>query len=53
MLTVNTISKRLRNWARYRTTVRELSQLTDRDLSDLGIARGDIRFIAKKHAVKA
>jgi uncharacterized protein YjiS (DUF1127 family) len=53
MLTVNTISKRLRNWARYRNTVRELSQLTDRDLSDLGISRGDIRFIAKKHAIKA
>ena len=50
MLTVTTITKRLRNWARYRNTVRELSQLTDRDLADLGIARGDIRFVAKKHA---
>ena len=50
MLNVDRIAKRLRNWSRYRTTVRELSQLSDRDLSDLGIARGDIRFIAKKHA---
>ena len=50
MLTVTTFTKRLRNWARYRNTVRELSQLTDRDLADLGIARGDIRFVAKKHA---
>ncbi|WP_293861150.1 DUF1127 domain-containing protein [uncultured Alsobacter sp.] len=50
MLTVDKLAKRLRTWNRYRTTVRELSQLSDRDLSDLGIARGDIRFIAKKHA---
>ena len=48
MLTVNVISKRLRSWNRYRATVRELSQLTDRDLNDLGISRGEIRFIAKK-----
>ncbi len=48
MLNVDKLAKRLRNWNRYRTTVRELSQLSDRDLSDLGIARGDIRFIAKK-----
>lgn len=53
MLNVNVISKRLRNWNRYRTTVKELSQLTDRDLNDLGISRGDIRFIAKKHSVTA
>lgn len=50
MLNVNALTKRLRRWSRYRATVRELSQLTDRDLSDLGIARGEIRFIAKKHA---
>jgi uncharacterized protein YjiS (DUF1127 family) len=50
MITVDTLRKRLRNWSRYRNTVRELSQLTDRDLADLGIARGDIRFVAKKHA---
>ncbi|MFO1151310.1 MAG: DUF1127 domain-containing protein [Alsobacter sp.] len=53
MLNVNTLTKRLRNWNRYRTTVRELSQLTDRDLNDLGIRRGEIRFIAKKHAASA
>ncbi|MCP8939335.1 DUF1127 domain-containing protein [Alsobacter sp. SYSU M60028] len=50
MLTVDRLAKRLRNWTRYRTTVRELSQLTDRDLSDLGINRSEIRFVAKKHA---
>jgi uncharacterized protein YjiS (DUF1127 family) len=50
MLTVDTIAKRLRNWNRYRTTIRELSQLSDRDLNDLGISRSEIRFVAKKHA---
>ena len=37
-----------RNWRRYRDTVGELSRLTNRELSDLGIARGDIRYVARK-----
>jgi len=37
-----------RNWRRYRDTVSELSRLTNRELSDLGIARGDIPFVARK-----
>ena len=37
-----------RNWRRYRDTVNELSRLTNRELSDLGIARGDIQFVARK-----
>ena len=53
MLVVNTLAKRLRRWASYRNTVRELSQLSDRDLHDLGIARGEIRFVAKKSAKAA
>jgi uncharacterized protein YjiS (DUF1127 family) len=36
-----------RNWRRYRDTVSELNRLSNRELSDLGIARGDIRYIAK------
>ena len=50
MLTISTLKTQLRRWARVRSTIRELSQLTDRDLADLGISRGEIRFIAKKHA---
>ena len=37
-----------RNWRRYRETVNELSRLSNRELSDLGIARGDIHFVARK-----
>lgn len=34
----------------YNATVTELGRLTDRDLHDLGIARGNIRAIAKNAA---
>ena len=34
------------SWRREREAVRELSRLSDRELTDLGIARSDIRTIA-------
>ncbi len=37
-----------RNWRRYRDTVNELSRLSTRELTDLGITRGDIPFVARK-----
>jgi uncharacterized protein YjiS (DUF1127 family) len=37
-----------RNWRRYRETVSELSRLSNRELNDLGISRGDIPFVARK-----
>jgi len=37
-----------RNWRRYRQTVNELSRLSNRELNDLGIARSDIPFVARK-----
>ncbi len=33
-------------WAKYRQGVRELSQLDDRELADIGIARSEITQIA-------
>lgn len=39
-----------RNWRRYRDTVTELSRLTNRELTDLGISRGEIRHVARKAA---
>lgn len=41
---------KVRNWLRYRETVSELSRLTDRELDDLGLARWDIPFIAKRNS---
>jgi uncharacterized protein YjiS (DUF1127 family) len=44
------ISHRYRRWQRYRRTLHELQMMTDRDLSDLGISRYDIRRIARQAA---
>ncbi|RYB05107.1 DUF1127 domain-containing protein [Lichenibacterium ramalinae] len=41
-----TFTTRLAAWRRERETIRELSQLTNRELADLGIGRGDIPFVA-------
>lgn len=36
----------LQSWKQYGRAVRELSQLNDRELADIGITRGDIPRIA-------
>ena len=45
MLTSFVLSK-IRAWLIFFNTVRELECLNDKDLSDLGISRSDIKFIA-------
>ena len=40
--------KPVRNWNRVRNTRNELNGLTNRELSDLGITRSDIPFIARR-----
>src|SRR5208282_4110399 len=52
MTSVKTISEKLAAWRRYRGAVRELSQLTDRELSDIGILRGDIETIVRQSLMK-
>jgi uncharacterized protein YjiS (DUF1127 family) len=42
---LKTIGEKLAAWRRYRDAVKELSQLTDRELDDIGVRRGDIPFI--------
>ncbi|WP_082549876.1 DUF1127 domain-containing protein [Mesorhizobium sp. Root157] len=37
-----------RNWRAYRDTVNQLGRLSNRQLEDLGIARGEIERIARK-----
>lgn len=34
---------------KYNETVREMRQLSDRELNDIGISRYDIHFIAQEH----
>ena len=36
------------SWRRYREACEELQKLTDQELGDLGITRGDIPFIARR-----
>jgi uncharacterized protein YjiS (DUF1127 family) len=38
---------KLRAYLKYRETVRELSRLSDRELADIGIARGEIDELAR------
>lgn len=40
------ITRFLRQWRRYNSNLRELSQLGDRELADMGISRSDIPRIA-------
>jgi uncharacterized protein YjiS (DUF1127 family) len=40
------ITRFLRQWRRYHSNLRELAQLGDRDLTDIGISRSDIPRIA-------
>ena len=42
------IMGKYRHWRSYRRTVNELNSLSNRELADLGIARGDIPFIARR-----
>ena len=36
------------NWIKYRQTVTELGRMSNRELADLGIARQDIRSVARQ-----
>ncbi len=38
----------IRHWLRSRETIRELSRLSDRELSDIGIDRGSIPTVARQ-----
>lgn len=41
------VSASLRYWSDVRETRRQLSALSDRELSDIGLARGDIERVAR------
>ncbi|MDE2444729.1 MAG: DUF1127 domain-containing protein [Alphaproteobacteria bacterium] len=41
------LKSRINTWKRYNRTVSELQSLSNRELSDLGIARSDISRVAK------
>jgi uncharacterized protein YjiS (DUF1127 family) len=47
-VTTMNLIRNYRNWRRYRQTVNELNRLSNRELNDLGITRGDIPFVARR-----
>jgi uncharacterized protein YjiS (DUF1127 family) len=48
MFPLKTVSEKLNAWRGYRAAVRELSQLSDHELSDIGIGRGEIEAVARR-----
>jgi uncharacterized protein YjiS (DUF1127 family) len=44
------IARLIQSWKRYGEVTRELSHLSDRELSDIGITRSDIDRIASDQA---
>ena len=40
-------AKKINDWRKYRETINELGRMSDRELSDLGIGRADIRLVAR------
>lgn len=42
--------RNIREWRRFRATREALSRLTDRELNDLGIGRGEIENVARRAA---
>ncbi len=44
------VARTLNNWRRYRQAVSELGRMSNRELYDLGIDRGDIRTVARAAA---
>ena len=51
MISLQTFSEKLKTWRRHREAMRELSQLSDHELSDIGIGRGDIEYVARRPVV--
>jgi uncharacterized protein YjiS (DUF1127 family) len=41
-----------RAWRKYRETYKELAQLSNRDLADVGIRRSEIQAIARQSAAQ-
>jgi uncharacterized protein YjiS (DUF1127 family) len=48
---MNTLVKRINQFANHQRTVRALKQLDGRQLADIGISREDIATLARRHAL--
>ena len=50
MASIKSLTEKFNAWRRYREAVRELSQMSDRDLCDIGIHRCNIECVARQTA---
>lgn len=41
------LAEKVRDWMRYREAVMQLSQLSDEELHDIGVNRGEIEYVAR------
>jgi uncharacterized protein YjiS (DUF1127 family) len=48
MISLKMISEKVNARRRYREAVSELSKLSDHELSDIGISRSDIEYVARR-----
>ena len=48
----NKLVSSFRAWRKYRETYKELAQLSNRDLADVGIRRSEIQTIARQAAAQ-
>jgi len=48
VISLKMISENLKAWRRHRDAMRELSQLSDHEPSDIGIGRGDIEYVVRR-----
>lgn len=46
--TMTSMRQSFNNWRKYRNTFYELNRMSDRELSDIGMTRGDIPFVARQ-----
>ncbi len=46
------VFSKFERYRKYQKTVKELTNMTDRDLFDIGIHRADIKNVARLHAGK-
>ena len=51
-MNMDRIGKAYRTWRKYNKAYNELARLSDRDLWDIGVTRGEIPSLAKAYAVK-
>jgi uncharacterized protein YjiS (DUF1127 family) len=51
MISLKTVSEKLHARRRFREAVSEFSKLSDHELRDIGISRGEIEYVARRPGV--